>query len=728
MDLFALYRLVTEEGGGFEEVTRNKAWKDLLGHFGLVYSKATMNSVYALKKVYQKHLLGFETKQFKGNGLQSRIGGQSSSADRQSDAMDRLAATWRKSRFEIPMPLKPSQHSVVSKKLSASLNQFEDIGDERYIAGGWQNRLSLCLASNLPNEIDWALNKLVKLAFMKPFPVNFVPNLVPALVEHLGSFFGQLRLSTSPLNFATTVNLDFSGPFRVHSLLDPPLFPSAEWQAQLERVLQSLHIIRNLSFVPDNAALFAKDYQILTVLAKGMAFPVATHFSEVKLCCLEIFANLAFFVPLRGELDFYLMCLKTLLFETDRAYILSVITAFIRLIGNSQNEKLMANLDTNVIQRLIQLLLVPDEEIIMAVLEFFYLFTICSPAVQAVPPPDANTPTAVVAENTPVATKPSESTATRITNCVRFNLVPLLMKFVFWKGHRAIAPHNELFSFPTSSATDGSKASALSAPSQQDLKAVHIDPNAVDPYKASLWLLKNFEPCKTHVVDFQIVYKQYTDHSNAQHSETSIDSKAVSYDELFHLMYSLFSSKGSLMVGYGGKRIQGVKPLADSALASIPGIGISPDSGPTNTTDDSMLVDVIGGDADGSKQSTLSSNVDDLIKDEDEAFKKPSTSSTTSQFPPSKQQSIPSTPTPSILQKSKYNLLTHDAKNSGAYQLMTADELRGIPLTALLVIRNIARHQNNRNFFWEYEHELVQLLLRPRYSKMAASILVELAV
>lgn len=54
------------------------------------------------------------------------------------------------------------------------------------------------------------------------------------------------------------------------------------------------------------------------------------------------------------------------------------------------------------------------------------------------------------------------------------------------------------------------------------------------------------------------------------------------------------------------------------------------------------------------------------------------------------------------------------------------DELRGIPLTALLVLRNLARHPDNRSLYYPFEHELANLLAHHRYSKLVSSILVEL--
>ncbi len=71
--------------------------------------------------------------------------------------------------------------------------------------GGWQNRLALGLKSSLPNEVDWAFNKLVKLSFQHYFFIGFIPGLFDALIEHLDGFFQGLKVSTNPAAFETVL-------------------------------------------------------------------------------------------------------------------------------------------------------------------------------------------------------------------------------------------------------------------------------------------------------------------------------------------------------------------------------------------------------------------------------------------------------------------------------------------------------------------------------------------
>jgi hypothetical protein len=61
------------------------------------------------------------------------------------------------------------------------------------------------LKSNLPNEVDWAFNKLVKLSYQHQFYVAVIPTLPETLIDHTLPFFDQLVLNTSPQNFETSL-------------------------------------------------------------------------------------------------------------------------------------------------------------------------------------------------------------------------------------------------------------------------------------------------------------------------------------------------------------------------------------------------------------------------------------------------------------------------------------------------------------------------------------------
>ena len=90
--------------------------------------------------------------------------------------------------------------------------------------------------------------------------------------------------------------------------------------------------------------------------------------TEIQQHALDIFENISYLVPLRGPSDFYLACLLKLIFGSDKARILGSIKSLIKLTLNEKNEKVLIHIDTALIQRLLQLLLVPDEDLVLNIL------------------------------------------------------------------------------------------------------------------------------------------------------------------------------------------------------------------------------------------------------------------------------------------------------------------------------------------------------------------------
>ena len=131
----------------------------------------------------------------------------------------------------------------------------------------------LALKSHLPNEVDWAFNKLIKLSYQHHFYVGYVPGLPETLLDHTQLFFDNLILNTSPQNFETSLK----GTGDLPDMLEIPFFDLPQHSILLERVLQVLHIIRNMSFMNENAVAFSRDHKLLTILAKSLALPAVTN-------------------------------------------------------------------------------------------------------------------------------------------------------------------------------------------------------------------------------------------------------------------------------------------------------------------------------------------------------------------------------------------------------------------------------------------------------------------
>ena len=260
MDLYKIYLQVTNSGG-FHKVTADRGWKRISDSFNL--SSTCTNSAYVFKQLYKKHLLVYELMMSMNTSLDEVL----------KLDLDKFEETNR-----IRINIDDNRKFQVFPKV----NQFpvpylDETGDDRFLQGGWQNRLALALKSHLPNEVDWAFKKLIKLSFQHNFYVGFIPTLPETLLEHCAPFFDQLELNTSPSNFETSLHMD---QCVVPQLTELTMFNIKEQHELLERVLQVLHIVRNMSFLNENAIAFSRDHKLLTVLAKSMALPSSAYCKE----------------------------------------------------------------------------------------------------------------------------------------------------------------------------------------------------------------------------------------------------------------------------------------------------------------------------------------------------------------------------------------------------------------------------------------------------------------
>ncbi len=255
----------------------------------------------------------------------------------------------------------------------------------------------------------------MKLSYTLPatFHAGSIPELSETLIGLLDPFFSKLALSLrqDDLNTKPTTTTFF----------DSLLFTQPDMPVLLERTLQILHIFRNFSSLEQNARYFTSFPDFLTILAKGnlylslvikiysagIALPDATHYIEVRHHCIDIVEFIATHIQLRGHNDFYLFCYMNMVFENDRALILAAIRTLTRFCVHKGNQPILSTLDDDhIFQRLYQLLLVADEELVSAILDYIYQFS---------------------SLGTDVASK--------LALIKEFNSVKFLSKFLLWKGY-----------------------------------------------------------------------------------------------------------------------------------------------------------------------------------------------------------------------------------------------------------------------------------------------------
>ncbi|KAJ3145438.1 Chromatin structure-remodeling complex protein rsc9 [Geranomyces variabilis] len=293
-------------------------------------------------------------------------------------------------------PVTPKPPPPRARAGQIAVNPDDDGRDEKYLYGAWQNRLLLAMASKLPNEVDWAFTKLVKLSYSKNFFLGIVPGALEEMLDHAAPLFDTLELKRE------------NGTIEARPTLgnNVAVFHSLERDNLIERVMQVFHVIRNLSFWPDNAMAFVKNHTLLMYIAKGIAVPPLSHYIEIKHYCLDLLENLSPYLILQGKDDFFLAMLQQLIMEDDQALIIASTETLTRFCASEVNAKVLLEADNAaLVRRFLQLLLVPDERMVSAVLDWFYEFSSLG-----------------------------SSACSLIVEAVGYNVLKLFIKFLAWQG------------------------------------------------------------------------------------------------------------------------------------------------------------------------------------------------------------------------------------------------------------------------------------------------------
>lgn len=300
--------------------------------------------------------------------------------------------------------------------------------DEQYLLGAFKSRILLSLRSPFPNEHDWAFNKLVVLSCTTNFYVDILPGLLDVMLEH-AKFLMDLDLkptnkenkendnnwevgsSTSSTTSSNMHYRDFESyapPYKrnraysfernnsrnnkkstssnslnidgdVHNFAEAVVpiekFPFEQQvsQEQKERLLQILHILRNLSFWDLNAReIFKSDFAY--VIAKAVSLPMHSPWKEMRQYATDVLENFCAVVPFEPH-EYFFNVIVSNIYSTDKCFVISGIRSLVALV--SQNEIIRAAIarELNYLDRILELLLIPDGEIIMYVLEFLYILT-----------------------------------------------------------------------------------------------------------------------------------------------------------------------------------------------------------------------------------------------------------------------------------------------------------------------------------------------------------------
>ncbi|KAI8374491.1 uncharacterized protein BYT42DRAFT_615650 [Radiomyces spectabilis] len=366
LDLLLLYKTVMD-AGGFDQVTKSRSWKQVGDIFR--FPATCTNSAYILKGLYIRNLLGWEEEKVWGKEWivpdelrgpeahkASTLAGKSykkrspkSSKSESFKQMPVIEASSTCSISERHHQIPPSAHDhSIQDRACLTAQQFNQDAKQRLLQG---------LQSSISEQVECAINEIVTISFECP---------------------EQLCLDREPTLLMTLLNI-IEPSLQKRGYTGPPQTPSLNaWQngdhdensTDLERILKVLHILRNFSFIDINARILAHDARLKQILIKCLVLSSSSHYNH----CIDVLENIARYIEL-GPFDAYIGCMASLVFANERHTLLGAVRVLTLLACNQENQPYLISGSTHVAPRIAQLLVVNDEEMIGAALEYLYQYT-----------------------------------------------------------------------------------------------------------------------------------------------------------------------------------------------------------------------------------------------------------------------------------------------------------------------------------------------------------------
>ena len=251
-------------------------------------------------------------------------------------------------------------------------------------------RTLLALRSNVPEEQDYALHHLVKISHERGDKYKFeaFPSLAEGLIEkvlEVSTLFykGKWEISYAGDNArdelyvldgmnGTKDILQRIQSMQLRDLSDE--METEEFGRKLSKINEAGLVIRNMSLLEDNAKYLSDQYPLRDFLSIALNLPPSTALTELKHYALDIAEQLTRYWILDASDPLYLSLLNQL--ETsDRGAILTTLRSISRISMNLEESNRLKGVPLSAIQHLCDWILLDDEELVHSCLDFLYQYT-----------------------------------------------------------------------------------------------------------------------------------------------------------------------------------------------------------------------------------------------------------------------------------------------------------------------------------------------------------------
>lgn len=245
------------------------------------------------------------------------------------------------------------------------------------------------LRSPIPAEQDYALHHLVKISHERGDKYKFdaFPNLAESLIEYVlgvSSLFYDVKWEISYSEDALDINVldgvngtpDILQRIQCLKRLDTPdeLEPKA-LAHKITKIHEAGLTIRNLSLLEDNAVYLSTLPQLRDFLTIALNLPPSPLVTELKHYALDIAEQVTRAWSMDASDPLYRSLLHQVNEGLDRGAILTALRAISRISMNLDESNLLREVPISVIKHICDWLLLEDEELVHACLDFLYQYT-----------------------------------------------------------------------------------------------------------------------------------------------------------------------------------------------------------------------------------------------------------------------------------------------------------------------------------------------------------------
>jgi chromatin structure-remodeling complex subunit RSC9 len=252
------------------------------------------------------------------------------------------------------------------------------------------------LRSEVPEEQAFALNHLVKISFERGDKYKFdsFPGLAEGLVDKaldVGSLFYHVKWTVSwdPYNDSSELGVlngtDGTQDIleRIESLIEkdtPDVLQSEKYSDELVLVTEAVLTIRNMVTLPENAFSMCDFYPLKDLICIILHLPVRDSLTELKHLALDIAEQITPFMVMDPDDALYKSLLSQMTSD-DRGIILTSLRALGRISMNLDATNTLGEVPQLVLRRISNWLLLNDDELTDACLDFLYQYTAVVPNV-----------------------------------------------------------------------------------------------------------------------------------------------------------------------------------------------------------------------------------------------------------------------------------------------------------------------------------------------------------